>query len=459
MPVAAVTESPHAVNVDSLVLRHDVVPTVLIDCFATAIPTISAQQFLDRPVLSDVAAYAHEPATARAILSHYHQAKSDSPHLSGLFVLPDIKNPSWQPLLKGMTLSEVLDAKELRLPCAQDGVMHQSQFIVYHDALRLLRGIVPVAALPRAIRALHVKDDSPGLTFVFDARAAGLRASVLWDSGAALSFVDSAFVKRHNLATTATDRCAELADGSFHPVTAQVSLKLKIQASVTEVTLFVMDLIPGFDIILGDDWSKYNGVLADYGFDPAAHAPGPKTVHAEATAANLLLRRSGHRLFRAHTVDESDAAVDDATGHCANLISARKAMRLLATPRAGCRPAFLVTVRAQALASGVTDSAAVQVEVDRILERFSDAFEPPSAAAERPGLTPEAVPVQADATPPNRPAFRISVKERAVLEAHIAEQLQQARAGCNPLCLKLAHLCCLCPSQMAPCACVLNTAL
>ena len=86
--MAAVTESSHAVNVDSLVLRHNVVPTVLIDCSPTTIPTISAQQFLDRPVLSDVAAFAHEPATAHATLSHYHQAKSDSPHLSALFVLP-----------------------------------------------------------------------------------------------------------------------------------------------------------------------------------------------------------------------------------------------------------------------------------------------------------------------------------------------------------------------------------
>ena len=100
---------------------------------------------------------------------------------------------------KGMTVSEGLSATELRLPSAQDGALHQSQFVVYHDAPRLLRGIIPVAALPRAIRALHVKDDTPGLTFVFDARAAGLRASVLWDSGAAPSFVDSAFVKRHIL--------------------------------------------------------------------------------------------------------------------------------------------------------------------------------------------------------------------------------------------------------------------
>ena len=93
------------------------------------------------------------------------------------------------------------------------------------------------------MRALHVKDDSPGLTFVFDTRAAGLRASVLWDSGAALSFVDSAFVKRHNLATSATDRCAESADANFHPVTAQVSLKLKIQASVTDATLFTAPIL------------------------------------------------------------------------------------------------------------------------------------------------------------------------------------------------------------------------
>ena len=40
-----------------------------------------------------------------------------------------------------------------------------------------------------------------------------------------------------------------------------------------------------------------------------------------------------------------------------------------------------------------------------------------------PDSSPEAVPVQADATPPNRPAFRISIKKRADLEAHIAEQL------------------------------------
>ena len=90
MPVAAAAELPQFVNVESLVLRHDVVPTVLIDCAATAIPTISAQTFLDRPVLSDVAAFAHESGTAHAILSHYRQAEMDSPHLSALFVLPDI---------------------------------------------------------------------------------------------------------------------------------------------------------------------------------------------------------------------------------------------------------------------------------------------------------------------------------------------------------------------------------
>ena len=54
MPVAAAAELPRVVNVESLVLRHDIVPTVLIDCAATAIPTITAQTFLDRPVLSDV---------------------------------------------------------------------------------------------------------------------------------------------------------------------------------------------------------------------------------------------------------------------------------------------------------------------------------------------------------------------------------------------------------------------
>ena len=69
--MAAVAESPHAVNVNSLVLWHDVVPTALSDFSAPANPTISAQTFLDRPVLSDVAAFALEPATAHDMLSHY----------------------------------------------------------------------------------------------------------------------------------------------------------------------------------------------------------------------------------------------------------------------------------------------------------------------------------------------------------------------------------------------------
>ena len=83
-----------------------------------------------------------------------------------------------------------------------------------------------------------------------------------------------------------------------------------------------------------------------------------------------------------------------------------------------------VTVRAVPEVSGESEPPDRGNEaLDEVLRRYETVFDPPDASAVRPELAPEAVPLSPDAVPPNKPAFRISIKERRVLEEHVKEQL------------------------------------
>ena len=78
-------------KVDELILSHDVVPAVLIDCAATAVPSITAHSFLERSVHGDIVVFVAKSADAHTMLTHYLDSKSLNPQLSALFVLPVVK--------------------------------------------------------------------------------------------------------------------------------------------------------------------------------------------------------------------------------------------------------------------------------------------------------------------------------------------------------------------------------
>ena len=401
------------VPVDAIVLTHDVIPAATVNCTVEAVPELTLQAFLDAPVLTDVVVLAQTSAEAHSLLSHYHACKSERPHLAALLLLPDAPDPIWQPLLKGMTKSDTVTAVSLNLSLAAANAPRK--YAVWYDAPRVRPGVLKSDALPPAVRLLHVRA-TPKLTFVFSAKAAGLPATVLWDSGAALSFIDARFVARHKLAVQPCSQPVELADGRLQTVTGVVQLKLRIGKVVTATTLLVLHLTPGFNIILGDDWSTKHRILADYGYaDP---------VRGEYCRANLLLRSVNQRVYPDASDSHSSSPTSDVKDSVASsrVISARKAVRLLAMPAAGCRPAFLVTVRAVPDVSGESTHTNA---LDELLQRYEAVFEPPDSSAVRPDLTPEAVPLPPDAMPPNKPAFRISIKERQVLEEHIKEQLDK----------------------------------
>ena len=105
--------------------------------------------------------------------------------------------------------------------------------------------------------AQHQQPGQPVMAFA--ASVNGVRASVLLDTGASRSFVSNALVQRHRWQVTPVRRTVTLADGTRAPITATCTLSLKIQSFRTQVTVFVMDLAPRFDIVLGDDWLTANG--------------------------------------------------------------------------------------------------------------------------------------------------------------------------------------------------------
>jgi hypothetical protein len=163
-----------------------------------------------------------------------------------------------------------------------------------------------------------------------------------------------------------------------------------------------LDLVPGFDVMLGDDWSTANRVLADY------------------THNVLWLQGSKVKL-----VPHSNGPVQKAPGE--NIpssvleVTATQAAKLLAAPRYGCTPAFTVVVKQ----SNPTIQSQQDPRIQSLLDKYADVFEPPSMATVREEITPEAIPIPPGVAPTNRPAFRISAKERQVLEEHIQEQLDK----------------------------------
>ena len=58
-----------------------------------------------------------------------------------------------------------------------------------------------------------------------------------------------------------------------------------------------------------------------------------------------------------------------------------------------------------------------------LLLEFEDLFDPPESTQQHLGITVEAVPLHEDSSPPNRPAFRLSLRERREVEERVKEML------------------------------------
>ena len=417
--------------VDALILRHRVVPGLTVNCRTEAVPSVSISEFLrDDCTQNEVVIFAL--SDPRALLAHWRQMKSRNQRKSALIVLPDPLPQTCRALTKGMVCVERTTPE--RLGVTRTEYASVARCAVWYDAPKVVRGVIAQQELPPAIQALHVHSD-PGLTFVFQGQLAGLPAQVLWDSGAALSFVDAAYVARHQLTVKPTIKTIELADGDKQSVSGYVRMKLRIQGSLTWVQMYVMSLLPEYDVILGDDWSHKYRISAFFGGRGNDRDP----TYLKLGRGGCRLVPEGRSLDTSHAHREAPVATDAMPSNVGahlpcdlvspvKLLSVTQARRLLASPRTGCAPAYLVVVNQVKEDCDVSfgpAAAAAQSAVDTILTDYEVVFEAPSTSHVRPGLTPDAVPLMEGAKAPNVAAYRQSVKERQVLEETVKEQLEK----------------------------------
>ena len=95
----------------------------------------------------------------------------------------------------------------------------------------------------------------------------GTRAEALVDSGATTQFVDSDFLKRHDLEHLATPKQTvdrvEMADGSIRLLTHEVRLTIIIGDHIEEVLCQVTHLSPA-PLILGMTWLEAHNPHIDW---------------------------------------------------------------------------------------------------------------------------------------------------------------------------------------------------
>ena len=172
---------------------------------------------------------------------------------------------------------------------------------VFYDPCRASPDCIPTGSLPKDVQRLCYTEKAPlqrlcatnpnhpQHTFVFSGKIAGIQCSVLWDSGAVGSFISREFVRRNKLATKWSSTAIQVPNGSVVESSLSAKLKLRIQGHQSHLNLVITDLPPGYDVILGDDWSRMNEVHARYGSCATANdLPAPPKLVLQKTKCELL---------------------------------------------------------------------------------------------------------------------------------------------------------------------------
>ena len=171
-------------------------------------------------------------------------------------------------------------------------------------------------------------------------------------------------------------------------------------------------MIPGFDVVLGDDWSTAHQVTACYGTASADGTP---------SAPFLGMERSQCLLCPGTHVGTNAPAAKSP------VLSAALAAKFLQHPRFGSASPFVVLTRRVDSAKEPATKASGRLET--LLKQYEDVFRSPSlhdtGASTLGDLTPECIPIIPGSTPFNRPPFCLSQKEKAGIEQQVKDALEK----------------------------------
>lgn len=364
-------------------------------------------EFLDSPVEGCCAIVSvPEGVNVNRIFNHYQACKSICPQRTSAYIgVPVSSLPT--PATKRMQHVCTIDANEQQNTVAT---------ALFYDPPAFPTGVHVASTLPHDVQNLRIPDNGndDGLTFVFNAELNGAKCTVLGDTGAKYTFISKAFALRNKLWIDRAKIPIILADGSQSVTAGVVHSHLTLQSYSDRIRMYVIDMTPGFDIILGDDWYKQEHAVIDFG----SPEPGPRFE-----PPSVWLRRRNMRLFPDTDVaaKPSKTQIKQKRSEAAVLISAVQAKRLLSRPSRGSASPFMIILR-EAKDAGFDQREQVKTVVDN----YSDVFEDPVVGEWQEG-TPEGLRLHDGVSPPNRPAFRLSISERQEVEKQVESLLASKR--------------------------------
>ena len=192
-------------------------------------------------------------------IRHYVQCKRRRPHDTSACIVVPVWHGSHERLLKGMqVLQEFTKGTRLFTAPTSDGGRRQMPGIpwpvrIYYDPP------VPRLATIANHASLAVEDSAHTYDYrmLYAGNAAGVAATVAFDSLASANFVSTRWLQRANISVPTGSGTVILGDGRTPLATnGTIRLRVAIGRYVDHLVLHVMDMDNVFDIILGDPWLR-----------------------------------------------------------------------------------------------------------------------------------------------------------------------------------------------------------
>ena len=210
----------------------------------------------------------HSARNVLSILTAYSRHKLHHGESSACFILPK-RTAEWNARVIHMKQIAIVPVKDVSQSALDSEAMEafaklqadeQNKTNVMHSLLLVAK-----------TRQWEVRHDSASsnaqlLTSKWSATIAGLPGSMLLDTGAQENFLSSTFVEEHGLRYTPLSSAGtiQLGNGSAAQIIGKVTLSLSIRHYHTKVCMYVTELSPGIDVVLGEPFFREASAHIEY---------------------------------------------------------------------------------------------------------------------------------------------------------------------------------------------------